>query len=505
MLKILSAGQLKELDAYTIQHEPIASIHLMERACRAFSSWFTERFDETHPVGVVCGTGNNGGDGLGIARMLCEYGYTVKVWIVKGDAPQTQDFLTNRSRLPASVAVAELTDEVNEVLFEGCHVLIDALFGTGLRRPPEGIYARAIAAMNHVRCTRVAVDMPSGLPADVPAAGAVVQAHYTVTFQLPKLAFLLPQNYPFVGEWYAVDIGLSRRFIAQAETPYYLLTREGVRSLVKPRSKFDHKGKFGHALLIAGSTGKAGAAVLAAAAALRSGTGLLTVHVPKSGYTILQTAVPEAMTSVDVDADVFSESPALEPYHVVGLGPGLGQHSKTIRAMDALLSQVTVPLVVDADALNILSTHPAWLHRLPKGSILTPHPGEFRRLVGDWKDDFERLQRQIELARKLQGVVVVKGAHTTIALPDGTVWFNHTGNPGMAKGGSGDALTGILTGLMARGYSAADAARLGCWVHGLAGDLALHEKGTESLITRDLLEKLPEAFRQTGAVLRAGF
>jgi NAD(P)H-hydrate epimerase len=359
--------------------------------------------------------------------------------------------------------------------------------------------------MNHVRCTRVAVDMPSGLPADVPAAGAVVQAHHTVTFQLPKLAFLLPQNYPFVGEWYAVDIGLSRRFIAQAETPYYLLTREGVRSLVKPRSKFDHKGKFGHALLIAGSTGKAGAAVLAAAAALRSGTGLLTVHVPKSGYTILQTAVPEAMTSVDVDADVFSESPALEPYHVVGLGPGLGQHSKTIRAMDALLSQVTVPLVVDADALNILSTHPAWLHRLPKGSILTPHPGEFRRLVGDWKDDFERLQRQIELARKLQGVVVVKGAHTTIALPDGTVWFNHTGNPGMAKGGSGDALTGILTGLMARGYSAADAARLGCWVHGLAGDLALHEKGTESLITRDLLEKLPEAFRQTGAVLRAGF
>jgi NAD(P)H-hydrate epimerase len=211
------------------------------------------------------------------------------------------------------------------------------------------------------------------------------------------------------------------------------------------------------------------------------------------------------MTSVDVDADVFSESPALEPYHVVGLGPGLGQHSKTIRAMDALLSQVTVPLVVDADALNILSTHPAWLNRLPKGSILTPHPGEFRRLVGDWKDDFERLQRQIELARKLQGVVVVKGAHTTIALPDGTVWFNHTGNPGMAKGGSGDALTGILTGLMARGYSAADAARLGCWVHGLAGDLALHEKGTESLITRDLLEKLPEAFRQTGAVLRAGF
>lgn len=505
MLKILSAQQQKELDAYTIAHEPVASIDLMERACRAFCSWFTVKFDETHSIGVVCGTGNNGGDGLGIARMLLEYGYRVKVWIVKGGIKETPDFTTNLRRLSGKVNIIEITDGTAQIQFEGCDVLVDALFGSGLNRPVEGIYAEAIRAINNAPGVRVAVDIPSGLMADVPSAGEVVKASFTVTFQLPKLAFLMPQNFAYVGEWSVVDIGLSKKFIEQARTKYYLLTRTGVGKLIKPRSKFDHKGRYGHALLVAGSKGKAGAAVLAALGALRSGAGLLTVHVPGSAYTILQTAVPEAMTEVDQDADVFSVPPATEPYNVIGAGPGLGMDAKTVRALEALLAKARTPFVLDADALNIISANPHLLQAIPKGSVLTPHPGEFRRLVGGWQNDFDRLERQVELASRLQLVVVVKGAHSAIALPDGTVWFNNTGNPGMAKGGSGDALTGIITGLMARGYAAADAARVGCWVHGLAGDLALHEKGLESLITRDLLEKLPEAFRQTGAVLRTGF
>ncbi len=505
MLKILSAQQIRELDAYTITHEPVASIDLMERACRAFCSWFTENFYETLRIGVVCGTGNNGGDGLGIARMLLQMGYKVQVWIVRGSDKESADFSINRQRLPDKIPVAELTAPQVAIDFHGVDLIIDALFGSGLSRPAEGIYARAIAAMNQADCLRVAVDIPSGLMADVPSEGVVVQAHHTVTFQLPKLAFLLPQNYPFVGEWHVVDIGLSKKFMARAETKNYLLTSSGVRRLLKPRSKFDHKGHYGHALLIAGSRGKMGAAILAAMGVLRSGAGLLTVHVPTGAYPILQTAVPEAMVSVDPHADLFSEPPQTEQFQVIGIGPGLGTDRHTVRALDALFSSARVPMVLDADALNILAAHPNMLHRIPPGSLLTPHPGEFKRLVGEWKNDFERLKRQIQLAVQLQSVVVVKGAHSAIACPDGTVWFNNTGNPGMAKGGSGDALTGILTGLMARGYGAADAARLGCWVHGLAGDLTLHEKGPESLITRDLLEKLPKAFRQTGAVFRRSF
>ncbi|MDW8331481.1 MAG: NAD(P)H-hydrate dehydratase [Cyclobacteriaceae bacterium] len=500
MLKILSTSQVKELDAFTIAHEPIASIDLMERACRAFCSWFTEQFDETHRIGIVCGTGNNGGDGLGIARMLHEYGYPVRVWIVYGNVRESEDFQINRKRLPSSINVTEIRQTVTGELFGDCHVLIDALFGSGLSRAVEGIYGEVIHAMNQTDAIRVAVDIPSGLMADVPSSGRIVQAHYTVTFQLPRLAFLLAENFQYVGEWHVVDIGLSKKFIEAAECRHFLLTRSGIKKLVKQRTKFDHKGKFGHALLIAGSTGKMGAAVLAATGALRSGAGLLTVHAPKNGYTILQTAVPEAMVSVDDATDFFSNVPVTGKYNVVGIGPGLGMEPQTVQAVDRLLSDFRIPMVIDADALNILATHSFLMHKIPTGSVLTPHPGEFRRLAGDWKNDFERLDRQIEMAARLQSVVIVKGAHTAIAFPDSTLWFNNTGNPGMAKGGSGDALTGILTGLMARGYPATDAARLGCWVHGRAADIAVHEKGRECLITRDLLEKLPEAFRQAGAV-----
>ncbi len=499
MLKILSTPQIKELDNYTIANEPIASIDLMERACRAFTSWFTEHFDETHRTGVVCGTGNNGGDGLGIARMLSELGYVVTVWIIYGGARESEDFLMNRKRLPPNISVVQINSQPHEGLFSNCDVLIDAIFGSGLSRPVDGLYAAVIRIMNQTNAVRVAVDIPSGLLPDGPSTGEVVQAHHTVTFQLPKLAFLLPENFQFTGKWHVVDIGLSKKFINQAECRHFLLTRAGIKKLVLHRSKFDHKGRFGHALLVAGSTGKMGAAVLAATGVLRSGSGLLTVHVPKSGYAVIQTAVPEAMASVDPSDDVFTQAPPLDSFNVIGIGPGLGTDGHTVNAFESLLSEVSVPMVIDADALNILATHRHLMNLIPKGSILTPHPGEFRRLAGNYRNDFERLDRQLEMAARAQAVVMVKGAHTAIALPDGTLWFNNTGNPGMAKGGSGDALTGILTGLMARGYPAADAARLGCWIHGLAGDVAVHEKGCESLITRDLLEKLPDAFRQVGA------
>jgi len=490
MLKILDMALVKELDKHTIQHEPIPSIDLMERACQTFVQWFGLHFGSDKRVGVVCGTGNNGGDGLGIARLLVDAGYPVQVWIVRG-GKASQDFETNLFRLKEIITPADFKSGAH---FEDCDVLIDAIFGSGLTRPAEGIQAEAIAAVNEAEATRVSVDIPSGMFADQHSQGPMVRATYTVTFQLPKLAFFLLENHPFTGKWYRVDIGLSKVFIRDAPTNRYYLTRKSVKKLLKPRDKFGHKGDYGRALLVSGSLGKMGAAVLASRGALRAGIGLLTVHVPASANHILQTAVPEAMLSLDHSDSIITELPDTESYDVIGVGPGIGQSEKTSDALRDLL-ETGKPMVIDADALNLISTHPEFLHLVPKGSILTPHPKEFERLVGKWTDDFDRLAKQVVMARQLQSVVLVKGANTAIAVPEGDIIFNCSGNPGMATGGTGDVLTGILTGLLGQQYTAREAAILGVFLHGLAGDIAAREKGQPSMVAGDLVDFLPQAFK----------
>jgi NAD(P)H-hydrate epimerase len=323
----------------------------------------------------------------------------------------------------------------------------------------------------------------------------VVKADYTVSFQLPKLAFLLPESYPFTGAWVTVDIGLDKKFIKETPSPYTYTTRKDVAKLLKVRSTFDHKGTYGHALLIAGGYGKMGAAILAARACLRAGLGLLTVHVPECGYSILQTAVPEAMAETDSDAFIFSKAPDVSRYDTLGIGPGLGLSERTVKAFAQTLENFQKPVVLDADALNILGANRHLLHLVPPGSILTPHPREFQRLTDTWKDDFERLEMQRQLATSLKAVVVLKGAHTSVATED-AVYFNSTGNPGMATGGTGDVLTGILTGLLAQNYSPAEAAITGVFLHGLAGDLAAAELGMDSLNAGDLVKYLPGAFKK---------
>lgn len=496
MIRILNTEQIRALDAHTIRKEPIASIDLMERACRAFVNWFVERFDPTEPVGVVCGTGNNGGDGLAIARLLVEFAYDVKVWVIRGGTPESADFKINFERLKQKHDINEVASVPDKGIFDGSSILVDALFGSGLSRPANGLYAEIIQAINEADVRRIAVDIPSGLCADKPATGDIVRADYTVSFQLPKLAFFLPQPSSYCGEWTTVDIGLDRDFIRSAETKYSMSTIKSARRLLKPRARFDHKGTYGHALLIAGSFGKIGAAVLSARAAVRSGVGLLTVHVPASGYSILQSTVPEAMAFVDPHDRYFTQTGETERYSAIGAGPGLGVNEETARALHDLMKRWGKPMVLDADALNILAMHPEFLQDLPKHSILTPHPKEFERLAGRWKDDFERLDRQVSFAVDHQCIVVLKGAFTSIALPDGNVVFNSTGNPGMATGGTGDILTGILTGLLAQGYAAVDAATLGVFLHGLAGDLAIPDRGMHAMQASDLVEFLPQAFRR---------
>ncbi|MGC3944450.1 MAG: NAD(P)H-hydrate dehydratase [Chryseolinea sp.] len=493
-MKILSASQIRELDAYTIAQTPIASIDLMERACRAFSNWFVAHFQGREHVGIVCGTGNNGGDGMGIARMLREQGYEPTCWVIKSGMSVTNDFSANLERAQtAGVRIFEVS-EPSDHLFNECDVLIDALFGSGLSRPAEGLYAWVIEEMNRSDAYRIAVDIPSGLRVDATSMAPIVIADYTISFQLPKLAFMLPQNGKYVGEWELVDIGLNREFIKNTDTAFCYTREKAIRRLLRPRSRFDHKGTYGHALLIAGSLGKIGAAVLASRAALRTGLGLLTVHIPRCGNTVLQTSVPEAMVSLDRDEEMFTSPPALDTYSALGIGPGLGRSSETVQALEFVLNHYRQPIVLDADALNILSERKDLISLIPEGSILTPHPREFERIAGQTSDDFARLDALRELASRTRCVVVLKGAYTAIAEPTGRVHFNSTGNPGMATGGTGDTLTGIITSLLGQKYAPFDAARIGVFVHGLAGDLAARERGMTSLIASDITEFLPAAF-----------
>jgi hydroxyethylthiazole kinase-like uncharacterized protein yjeF len=496
MLKILSTKQIKELDQFTIEHEPIAPIDLMERACRAFVDWFVLYFRTERKIGIVCGPGNNGGDGLGIARMLKELGYYVRVWIVNGDLKESESFKTNLDRIHGKINPFEISKESDRNLFTGCDVLIDAVFGSGLARPVDGIFAQVISCINQTNAIRIAVDIPSGLFADLPSSGEIVNADHTVTFQLPKLAFLFPDNHKWVGQWHWVDIGLNKEFIKSAPVSNYFVTEKSIRKIIKPRDQFSHKGTYGHALLIAGSYGKMGACVLATRAALRSGLGLLTAHVPVNGNSIIQTSAPEAMTSVDSSENYFSSAPENLNYASIGIGPGLGTNSETVIALAKVLKKFKKPMVIDADALNMISGNQELLQLIPEGSILTPHPKEFERIAGSWRNDFEKLELLKSFSAKLKSIIVLKGAFTSITCPDGYVFFNSTGNPGMAKGGSGDVLTGILTALLAQGYSAKDSALLGVYLHGLAGDLAANEFGMNSMSATDLINCIPHSFKK---------
>ena len=376
-------------------------------------------------------------------------------------------------------------------------IIIDALFGTGLSRSVEGYWSALIAHLNQLPNKIIAVDLPSGLFSDeYSTSSAIIKADYTISFELPKLAFFFPENQNYVGQCYILPIGLSSSYMASAETSNHFLMGEEMQQLLKKRNKFDHKGVFGHALLIGGSYGMVGAIILAGKACLRSGVGLVSIHAPESAYPILQTSLPEAMVSIDSNHYYYSNNPALAAYKAIGCGCGLNQKPSSVKALKELLTQVDAPMVLDADALNIIAEHPDWLSLIPTHSILTPHIKEFTRLFGDSANDFERNALQQQKAKEYGLHIVLKGANTCIATPDGRCYFNTTGNPGMATAGSGDVLTGILTGLLAQGYAPLDACRIGVYLHGKAGDIAAKQLGHESLIASDIVQYLGNAFQE---------
>lgn len=482
----MSASQIKESDYYTIATQKISSIQLMEKAAKAFIHGMEDILTPQQKVIVFAGRGNNGGDGLAICRLLRDRGISAVAYII-GKGPLSEDGQINDLRINSAPRLTTVADIPDLTTFD---LIIDAIFGIGIQRKVVGLAAEVIERINHASAKVISVDLPSGLfPDDISPLGPMVQADLVITFQRPKLSFFFPENAPYVHQWKTVNIGLEEDHIQEMNGPYYLLDHE-VRNMVIPRTKYTHKGSYGHSLLMAGSHGKMGAAILASKACLRSGTGLLTVQVPKCGYEIMQISVPEAMCLTDAHQFHLTQLHQLKPYAAIGIGPGIGTDASTALLLEQLLQQSAVPMVLDADALNLLSQNKGLLEMLRPNSILTPHPKEWERLVGKANNTLHRMDQQRSFSEKHQCVVVLKDAHTTISSPDGKIYINTSGNSGMATGGSGDVLTGIITGLLAQGYDPLAAALVGVYYHGKSGDRVTQKRGSHALIASDLIEQL---------------
>jgi ADP-dependent NAD(P)H-hydrate dehydratase / NAD(P)H-hydrate epimerase len=489
---------MRDWDGFTMEHEPIASIDLMERAARECVAWMLARFDKKHYFKIFCGKGNNGGDGLAIARLLLQNGYALAVFILESGKSGSPDFEHNLRRLQdmAMTDITYLRGKEDFPLVNTNDILVDAIFGTGLSKPLEGLAAELVQYINHSRARVVSIDLPSGLFTDQTSKNNdVIEADDTLTFQTYKTGLLFAENAPFTGNIHVLDIGLHPGFLSSHSMDKQWVDNGYAHQLYRPRNAFAHKGQFGHALLIAGSYGKMGAAVLAAGACLHSGVGLLTCLIPRCGYEIMQIVVPEAMVIADQEENFVAALPGeMEKYSVIGIGPGLGTADATKKLILFIVRRYRSPLVIDADGLNCLAQEPALLTQLPAHSILTPHPKEFDRLFGDHATEFERMEKARQKAMALRLIIVLKGHHTLVATPDGNLFFNSTGNAGMAKGGSGDVLTGIITALIAQRYEPETAAIMGVYLHGLAGDLQAQKTAMEAMTASDIITGLSLAF-----------
>ncbi|MCK5637822.1 MAG: NAD(P)H-hydrate dehydratase [Flavobacteriaceae bacterium] len=481
-MKILKSSQIREVDEFTIRNEPILSIDLMERAAMAISQWISENISKEKIVKIFTGPGNNGGDGLAIARQLIDFNFKVEVYVLKISNNLSKDCNINLDRLKEIKRdlIKNIADRTDFPELNQNNVILDGMFGSGLTRKLDGLAKELVQFANNSKAKIVAIDIPSGLfgeNTDTNDMEAIIKAKHTLTFQLPKLSFFYPENQSFVGNWRVLPIGLDEDFINSLDTNFYQTDENYIRSIYKKRKKFSHKGTFGHSLIIGGSYGKIGAVVLASRSALKIGSGLVTAYIPKCGYQVLQSSNPEVMVEVDDEKYLQYFNFKTKPT-VIGIGIGMGEHLKTKNGFANFLKDNKLPLVIDADALNILSKHKELLELIPENSILTPHPKEFERLVGKWKNDYEKLNKLQEFSLKYSCIIILKGAYSAIAYQN-KIYFNNTGNPALATAGSGDILTGVITGLLAQNYSSLEASVLGVYIHGKAADIAIKTNQTE--------------------------
>ncbi|MBK9763127.1 MAG: NAD(P)H-hydrate dehydratase [Flavobacteriales bacterium] len=506
MLPILTNTQIREVERAFMVSSSVTPLELMEQAARQCTDRLLRdiaqgEFGPATTFVVVVGMGNNGGDGLVIARLLTAAGISVRVLrVLHKEERSLEHRVDHLELLKIGVPCVDIADPLGEVELFGNEVVIDCLLGTGVSRPPTGLLRNVIRNLNNSGRSIVSIDLPSGLVepgSDQPFdPESCIRADRTFTFEVPRPALLLAGTGPFAGRWELVPIGLDPELLGASARFGEWVEATDVRDHLMQRPRFSHKGTFGHALLIAGSKGMFGAAVLATKACLRSGVGLVSAHVPDKLATTMHLAAPEALCSIDHSPDHVAQLPLLEQFSAVAIGPGLGSHPESSTVVDTLLSSVEVPLVLDADALNILANNPGWFRHLSKNTVLTPHPKEMDRLLSSPSiSGFERLERTREFALEHGCIVVLKGAYTAICLMDGNVQFNSTGNAGMAKGGSGDVLTGLLTGFLAQGYTPHHAALIAVHLHGSAGDLAATALGMDAMHAGDLIEYLPQAWK----------
>lgn len=496
-MKIFTADQIYEADKFTIERQEISSDDLMERAATKIFEWMHSRLQGGQvKIHLFCGIGNNGGDGIALARHLYEHKYDIAVYVVNYSEKRSKDFLVNLDRLKERKLWPEFLDsDCSFPTIRPNDIVVDAIFGIGLNRAPANWVGKLIQHINTSNAFVLSVDIPSGLPSDrVPwDAKSVIEASYVLSFQIPKLVFFLPETGIYQNQWEVLDIGLDPMYFEKTETDFELIGRNEVLSMYKPRLKFSHKGTFGHSVIIGGSHGKIGAVHLACDASLCAGSGLVTAFVPECGYIPLQANLPELMVLTDDSVKSLSQIAIPFKASVYGIGIGMGTANETTEALRAFLRHCDGPLVIDADGLNILSKHPDMLKHIPKETILTPHPKELERLIGTWDDDFEKLEKAKKFSSQYHCILVLKGAHT-ITFHRGKGYINTTGNPGMATAGSGDVLMGMITGLIAQGYTPLQAAIFGVHLHGLSGDIVASLNGYEAMKASKLVENLGKAY-----------
>ena len=502
MIPILKSDQINKIDAHTIQNEPISSYDLMERASticfeEIYNNFLEKDFNGT--IHIFCGLGNNGGDGLVIARKLHQIGKEIKIYSLFWGQNRSFDYKKNEKKInELNLKIEIIKNDSHQFLIDKNDIVVDAIWGTGLSRPIKNFASNIIKRINNYSSNIISIDIPSGLSVEHNfkiQKDAIINAKITLTFEFPKLSFLLPETGNFVGDFKILQIGLDKEFIKKQKTNHYFLNEEDIKSIIKTREKFCHKGDFGHSLIIAGSIGKLGALLLATRACLKSGAGLVTAQVPGCGYNLVQQSIPEVMVIKD-SGEFFLESLIdVEKFSSIGIGPGINKKKITLKLINNLLENFKSPIVIDADAINIISENKVLLKKIPNNSILTPHVGEFRRLVGNWENDIERQNKLRAFAIKNGFYVILKGPYTSIGCPCGKVFYNSSGNPGMATAGSGDILVGILTSLLSQKYSSKEAAIIGVYIHGLSGDLAQKKYGQISLNASDIINNIHNAFK----------
>ena len=495
-MKLFSAQQIRNCDQFTIENEPISSINLVERATETCAKWIENHFNKSKEFQVFCGNGNNGADGFALARILYTKGFDVNVFIDEKNSNYSLEAEINLKKIQgiSGITVYDF-NEIDQVVFQESSVLVDAIFGTGLNRKIENSVKKIIQKLNQFQFPKISIDIPSGLFADrlLDDDQVVFQADETLSFQFWKKSFLHPETGKFCGNIHILDIGLSQKFIENEHSDYFVIDESIIRGIYRPRNEFSHKGSFGKTLIVAGSYGKIGAAVLATKAALKSGSGITFTCAPECGSIVLQSACPEAMFKVS-GKNIVTDFPT-EDEGVLGIGPGLGTHSETQKSFFEFLKNYKNPLVLDADALNLIAQNTEVLSLIPKKSIITPHPKEFERLFGRTQNSFERLELARKKAEELGIYIVLKDHHTQVITPDQKVFYNITGNSGMAKGGSGDVLLGIITSFLAQQYSSEESAVFGVWLHGKAGNFAAEKHSKEAMLPSDLIDELGNVFK----------